>query len=122
MTDTLNGLNPSTIPLSRLELSVRTTNCLYNAGLRTIGDVMAKSEQELMALSNFGRRSLKEVRELLGSFNLALREGPVLSLEQQMQSALNRARVAKHKYEDALADIQRIAKQMVEAPITGANE
>jgi hypothetical protein len=122
VTDTLNGLNPSTIPLSRLELSVRTTNCLYNAGLRTIGDVMAKSEQELMALPNFGRRSLKEVRELLGSFNLALREGPVLSLEQQMQSALIRARAAKHNYETALADIQRVAKLMVEAPITGANE
>ena len=122
MTDALNGLNPSTIPLSQLELSVRATNCLYNAGLRTIGDVMAKSERELMAIPHFGQRCLREVKEILGAFDLSLREGPILSLEQQMQSALIRARAAKHKYEDALADIQRVAKLLAEAPITGADK
>lgn len=123
MTDTLNGgLNPSTIPLSRLELSVRTTNCLYNAGFRTIGDIMAKSDSELLVIPNFGRRCLREVKELLGFFNLALRAGPILSLEQQMQSALARARAAKHKYDDAMADIQRVAKLMAEESNTGARK
>jgi len=118
----LGGLNPSTIPISRLEFSIRTENCLNSAGLRTIGDIMAKSERELMEIRNFGQRCLREVKEILGVFDLSLREGPILSLEEQMQSAIARARAAKHKYEDAVADIQRIAKLMVEAPITGASE
>jgi hypothetical protein len=122
MTDNLRGLNPSTIPLSRLELSVRTTNCLYNAGLHTIGDIMAKSDSELIAIPNFGRRCLREVKEILGVFDLALRAGPILSLEQQMQSALARARAAKHKYDDAMADIQRVAKLMAEKSSTGAHK
>ncbi len=120
--DTFAGINPSMIPISRLELSVRTANCLHNAGLRTVGDIMAKSEKELMAIPNFGRRCLREVKEILGTFDLSLREGPILSLEQQMQSAIARARAAKHKYEDAVADIQRIAKLMAEAPVVGVDE
>ena len=115
----LGGLNPSTIPISHLEFSIRTQNCLYSAGLRTIGDIMAKSEKELMAIPNFGRRCLREVKEILGTFDLSLREGPILSLEQQMQSAIARARTAKHKYEDAVADIQRVARLMAEAPAVG---
>lgn len=112
------GINPSTIPISHLEFSVRTTNCFFNAGFKTIGDIVSKSEQELMKLPNFGRRSLNEVRAVLGTFNLSLREGPVLTLEQQMQSALIRARAAKHSYENAMADVRRVAQQMVESPIT----
>lgn len=120
--DTFTGINPSMIPISRLELSTRTDKCLRSAGLHTIGDIMTKSEKELMAIRNFGQRCLREVKEILDAFDLTLRGGPILSLEEQMQSAIARARAAKHKYEDAVADIQRIAKLMTEAPVVGVDE
>ncbi len=56
-----------------LDLGVRSLNCLKREGIETVGDLIAKSEQELMCLPNFGRKSLDEVRERLEKNNLKLR-------------------------------------------------
>ena len=56
-----------------LDLGVRSLNCLKREGIETVGDLMARSEQELMCIPNFGRKSLDEVRERLESNNLKLR-------------------------------------------------
>jgi DNA-directed RNA polymerase subunit alpha len=59
--------------IDELELGVRSLNCLKREGIETVGDLIAKSEQELMCIPNFGRKSLDEVRERLEKNNLKLR-------------------------------------------------
>jgi DNA-directed RNA polymerase subunit alpha len=56
-----------------LDLGVRSLNCLKREGIETVGDLIARSEQELMCIPNFGRKSLDEVRERLEGNNLKLR-------------------------------------------------
>jgi DNA-directed RNA polymerase subunit alpha len=60
-------------PIEELELGVRSYNCLKREGVETVGDLIAKSEQELMCIPNFGRKSIEEVRERLEENNLKLR-------------------------------------------------
>ncbi len=60
-------------PIEELELGVRSYNCLKREGIETIGDLIAKSEQELMCIPNFGRKSIEEVRERLEKNNLTLK-------------------------------------------------
>ena len=57
-------------PVSELELSVRSTNCLKAAGIKTIGDLVQKTEQEMLKYRNFGRKSLAEISEALAKYNL----------------------------------------------------
>ncbi len=66
-----NGME--NILIEELELGVRSYNCLKRVGIETIGDLVAKSEQELAAIPNFGKKSIEEVRETLGAHGLKLR-------------------------------------------------
>jgi len=59
-------------PVEELELSVRSANCLKNANIRFIGELVQKSEQEMLKTKNFGRKSLKEIKEVLASMGLSL--------------------------------------------------
>ncbi len=65
----LEQLNRS---VDELELSVRSYNCLKNANIRTIGDLVTKSESEMLKTKNFGRKSLNEIKEILAEMGLAL--------------------------------------------------
>src|SRR5262249_30067451 len=58
--------------VEELELSVRSYNCLKNANIQTIGELIQKSEQEMLRTKNFGRKSLNEIKEILGSMGLSL--------------------------------------------------
>ena len=58
--------------VDELELSVRSYNCLKNANIRTIGELVTKSEAEMLKTKNFGRKSLNEIKEILSSMGLAL--------------------------------------------------
>ena len=60
-------------PIEELELGVRSYNCLKREGIETVGDLINKSEQELMCIPNFGRKSIEEVRERLEKNNLKLK-------------------------------------------------
>jgi DNA-directed RNA polymerase subunit alpha len=60
------------VPVNELELSVRSFNCLQNAGIKYIGDLVQKTEQEMLKTKNFGRKSLKEIKELLRDRGLEL--------------------------------------------------
>jgi len=55
-----------------LELSVRSANCLKNANIRYIGELVTKSEAEMLKTKNFGRKSLNEIKEILGHMGLTL--------------------------------------------------
>jgi DNA-directed RNA polymerase subunit alpha len=54
---------------------VRSYNCLKRAGIQTVGDLVQKSESELAAIPNFGRKSIEEVKETLDARGLGLRAG-----------------------------------------------
>ncbi len=60
-------------PIEELELGVRSYNCLKRVGIETIGDLVTKSENELAAIPNFGKKSIEEVKETLQSHGLNLR-------------------------------------------------
>jgi DNA-directed RNA polymerase subunit alpha len=61
------------ILIEELELGVRSYNCLKRAGIQTVGDLLQKSESELSAIPNFGRKSIEEVIETLDARGLSLR-------------------------------------------------
>ena len=65
----LNWLNT---PVEELELSVRSSNCLKNANIRTIGELTKKTEDDITKTRNFGKKSLQEIKEKLQEWNLTL--------------------------------------------------
>lgn len=68
-------------PVEELELSVRSANCLQNADIRYIGELVQRSEAEMLKTKNFGRKSLNEIKEILArlglSFGTALDSFPI---------------------------------------------
>ncbi|MFH1458226.1 MAG: DNA-directed RNA polymerase subunit alpha [Candidatus Omnitrophota bacterium] len=60
------------LPISELELSVRSSNCLREASIKTIADLVKRSEEEMLSFKNFGKKSLNEIKELLLGMGLAL--------------------------------------------------
>ena len=58
--------------VDELELSVRSANCLQQANIKTIGDLVQKTEAEMLKTKNFGRKSLKEIKEILAEMGLSL--------------------------------------------------
>jgi DNA-directed RNA polymerase subunit alpha len=60
-------------PIEELELGVRSYNCLKRVGIETIGDLVSKTENELGAIPNFGKKSIEEVKETLAAHSLGLR-------------------------------------------------
>ena len=58
--------------VEELELSVRSYNCLKNADIRTIGELVRKTEAEMLKTKNFGRKSLNEIKEILQGMGLSL--------------------------------------------------
>jgi DNA-directed RNA polymerase subunit alpha len=58
--------------VDELELSVRASNCLKTANIRTIADLVQKTESELLKTKNFGKKSLNEIKTILGEMGLSL--------------------------------------------------
>ena len=58
--------------VEELELTVRSSNCLKNANIRTIGDLTKMTEEEIAKTRNFGKKSLSEIKEKLKEWNLGL--------------------------------------------------
>jgi DNA-directed RNA polymerase subunit alpha len=58
--------------VEELELSVRSANCLQNANITLIGELVQRSEQDMLKTKNFGRKSLKEIKEILTNMGLGL--------------------------------------------------
>lgn len=65
------GINPNLLKkVEELELSVRSANCLKNDNVVYIGDLVQKTEAEMLKTPNFGRKSLNEIKEVLGTMGL----------------------------------------------------
>ena len=73
--DSLMRVGPPDARIEELDFSVRTYNCLKKANVMTIGELVTRSEGDLMQIRNFGKKSLKEVKEKLQSFGLSLKKG-----------------------------------------------
>ena len=58
--------------VDELELSVRSANCLQNANIQHIGELVQRTEAEMLKTKNFGRKSLKEIKEILAEMGLSL--------------------------------------------------
>ena len=58
--------------VDELELSVRAANCLENAGIRFIGELVARTESDMLKTKNFGRKTLNEIKDLLSEMGLHL--------------------------------------------------
>ena len=120
----LGDRDPLDVRVNELELSVRPANALYNEGIETLRELVAKHDYELLRIPNFGRKSLKEVEEALADFGLSLNSKPDTTrtksgnqaldkLSEQMADALLNARAAREVYTEAVAKVQRIAKQLI---------
>jgi DNA-directed RNA polymerase subunit alpha len=60
------------LPISELELSVRSSNCLREASIKSIADLVKRSEEEMLSFKNFGKKSLTEIKQLLAGMGLNL--------------------------------------------------
>ena len=58
--------------VNELELSVRSANCLQNANIRYIGELVQRSEADMLKTKNFGRKSLREIKDILQKMGLTL--------------------------------------------------
>jgi DNA-directed RNA polymerase subunit alpha len=69
----ISGSNPNlNKTVDELELSVRSYNCLKNADIKTISELVQKTEPEMLKTKNFGRKSLNEIKEILSRMGLHL--------------------------------------------------
>ena len=112
--DKLGDRDPLDIGVEELEFSVRALNCFKNEGIRTVRDLVVLPEAELLRVPNFGRRTLREVKEILAVFDLKLRDSVLMNAEEQMTHAMARVRAAKVAYAEAVLEVQRIAKRMAD--------
>jgi DNA-directed RNA polymerase subunit alpha len=77
-------------PVSELELSVRSANCLQNANIKYIYELVSKTEGEMLRTKNFGRKSLNEIKELLTNMGLGLgmKVDSIMKEVQEAQSSV----------------------------------
>ena len=80
--------------VEELELSVRSYNCLKNANIQTISELVQKNDSEMLKTRNFGRKSLNEIREILEGMGLSLG----MKLEDEDVKQLNLAKRKKLLY------------------------
>ncbi|WP_182359204.1 DNA-directed RNA polymerase subunit alpha [Tomitella gaofuii] len=64
------------MPIEELELAVRSNNCFKREGVHTVGDLVARSESDLLDIRNFGQKSINEVKVKLAALGLALKDSP----------------------------------------------
>ncbi|MGW5331055.1 DNA-directed RNA polymerase subunit alpha C-terminal domain-containing protein, partial [Streptomyces sp. NPDC004014] len=64
------------LPIEELELTVRSYNCLKREGVHSVGELLARSEADLLDIRNFGAKSIDEVKEKLAGMGLGLKDSP----------------------------------------------
>jgi DNA-directed RNA polymerase subunit alpha len=92
--------------VEELELSVRSYNCLKNANIQTIGDLVQQTEAEMLRTKNFGRKSLNEIKEILS--NLGLTFG--MKFDAQGRLVAPPPSLPHYGVEDELAGLDEVAE------------
>ena len=113
-------------PVEELELSVRSSNCLRNANIRTIGDLVAKTEEEIAKTRNFGKKSLDEIKSKLAERNLRLGIGDIEELKSEI-GGQEAGEPAAHEYatgmaQDSAAGVGAVPDEAAAAADSGTNE
>jgi DNA-directed RNA polymerase subunit alpha len=80
-------------PVEELELSVRSSNCLKNANIKTIGDLTRQTEDDIAKTRNFGKKSLQEIKDRLKEWNLALGMTDYSLLKQALKTSKKKEEV-----------------------------
>ena len=70
------------IPVEDLSLASRALNCLTREGINTVGDLVARSQADLMDIRNFGHKSIDEIKEKLASMGMSLKDSPMPAVEE----------------------------------------
>lgn len=65
------------LPVEQLDLSIRSYNCLKREGIHTVGELVARSEADLLDIRNFGAKSINEVKDKLVELGLSLKDSPI---------------------------------------------
>ena len=65
------------LPIEDLQLTIRSYNCLKREGIHTVGELVARSEADLLDIRNFGAKSITEVKEKLAELGLSLKDSPL---------------------------------------------
>jgi len=65
------------LPIEDLQLTIRSYNCLKREGIHTVGELVARSEADLLDIRNFGAKSITEVKEKLAELGLGLKDSPL---------------------------------------------
>ena len=81
--------------IEELELGVRSYNCLKREGIQTVGDLVTKTEAELLNIPNFGKKSIDEVKEKLDERGLSLRGEDACDTRTRAVSSTCRSRIAR---------------------------
>ncbi|MFZ4615323.1 MAG: DNA-directed RNA polymerase subunit alpha [Rectinemataceae bacterium] len=77
-------------PVEELELSVRSSNCLKNASIKTIGDLTRKTEDDIAKTRNFGKKSLQEIKDKLKEWNLGLGMSDYTALRNYLKLSMKK--------------------------------
>jgi len=96
-TEPVRQINPNLFKgVDELELSVRSYNCLKSANIKTIAELVQKSEAEMLKYRNFGKKSLSEIKDLLSKMNLslgtALEEAELGEIEERREALAKKAK------------------------------
>ena len=97
------------IPISDFELSVRSRNCLKKMNIRSLGDLLRTTEQELLSYKNFGETSLNEIKALLASKGLRLgqnAEGAGATTSLVRRAPVNPGNVPSETLNKSVADLE----------------
>lgn len=70
------------VPIEDLNLTQRSYNCLKREGIHTVGELLSRTEQDLLEIRNFGVKSIDEVKEKLAAMGLSLKQSPVTGFDQ----------------------------------------
>jgi hypothetical protein len=106
-------IDPLNIKLDELELSARTTNVLcLDMGFTTIREVVGLSEQELLRLPNFGRKSLNEIKEVFSIYGVSLPKMKAIPPLERLSALVGRVHATKAAYEAAVRELAAFTNGM----------
>ena len=88
-------------PVEELELSVRSSNCLRNANIKTIGDLTRRTEEEIAKTRNFGKKSLQEIKEKLRDRNLSLGMKDYSALKKALATTMEEENAQEEQADEA---------------------
>ena len=88
-------------PVEELELSVRSSNCLRNANIKTIGDLTRRTEEEIAKTRNFGKKSLQEIKEKLRDRNLSLGMKDYSALKKALAMSMEEEKPQEEQTDEA---------------------